>query len=379
MKFKFENAIECLIEDTVIEELRKYKYILIFGAGESGSWVQMILEKYNIYPCCFCDNYREKWGTEKNGLPVESFEHAIELFPEAAICIASMWQEEIEQQIRFWDETLLNRTWNLLITMNWETERKIFVSGEVAYIREHKRDFEDMAENLADDISRNTLEAILNYRLTRKIDYIRKIKSDQDIYLDAEVLSSDYYKRMKESVIIDGGAFDGDTIEYFIDRLGNNSNLCIHAYEIEEKNCKILEKKIKEFYPHRIIIHRNALWNESGELPAMGSGLSGRINMCSGGQNGTVMSAKIDDILNEKIGLIKLDIEGAERYALEGARNVIEKYHPVLAICAYHLQDDLLVLYHLMKSLNCDYKIYLRQYMNSSGDTIMYGVPELQR
>lgn len=87
------------------------------------------------------------------------------------------------------------------------------------------------------------------------------------------------------------------------------------------------------------------------------------------------MTEKIDDIDFERVDFIKLDIEGAERNCLEGARKTIEKYHPRLAICAYHLQDDLLVLYEFIKSLHGSYDIKLRHYKDSSGDTILYGIP----
>ena len=60
--------------------------------------------------------------------------------------------------------------------------------------------------------------------------------------------------------------------------------------------------------------------------------------------------------------------------ALEGARKRISHDRPILAICAYHLQDDLLVLSNIIKSIDREYVLYLRHYMNSSGDTILYAI-----
>lgn len=375
MKLDFKNAVDGLVEKRVLKSLKKYNHVLIFGAGESGSWVKKLLEMHDIKPCCFCDNYKGKWGSIKCGLTVESFQHAMEKYPDSAICIASMWVDEIKMQIQKWDAALLDRTWNLLDTMNWETEEKVFESKEINYIKKNVDELEKMAENYADDISRNTLEGILNYRLTRKIEYINNMRSVNEIYLDTDLLTNACYKKIKTSTIIDGGAYDGDTIRYFIDKLGADTVLKIHAFEIDEINCKKIKEQSKQFAPHQITVHQNALWNESQELFIGGNDLSEKVNVSDAGCSNKITAITIDELNNKNIGFIKLDIEGAERKALDGARDTIKACHPILAICAYHMQDDLLMLYQSIQSMDCEYKIYLRHYMNSAGDTILYAIP----
>jgi len=48
----------------------------------------------------------------------------------------------------------------------------------------------------------------------------------------------------------------------------------------------------------------------------------------------------IDNLVSEKVDYIKLDIEGAEQDALDGAKKTIQKYKPILAICVYHKAED---------------------------------------
>ena len=42
----------------------------------------------------------------------------------------------------------------------------------------------------------------------------------------------------------------------------------------------------------------------------------------------------------ERVDFIKMDIEGAERNALAGARQTLARWHPRLALSAYHRPDD---------------------------------------
>ena len=59
----------------------------------------------------------------------------------------------------------------------------------------------------------------------------------------------------------------------------------------------------------------------------------------------------------EKVDFIKADIEGAERWMLEGAQETIKKFAPKLALCTYHLPDDKEVLTNLILKANPNYKI----------------------
>jgi hypothetical protein len=70
---------------------------------------------------------------------------------------------------------------------------------------------------------------------------------------------------------------------------------------------------------------------------------------------------------------IKLDIEGAEKAALLGAKNIIKQYRPKLAICAYHKFDDFFELPKTIIEINSEYKIYLKQY-GRKYDSIIYAV-----
>ena len=70
-----------------------------------------------------------------------------------------------------------------------------------------------------------------------------------------------------------------------------------------------------------------------------------------------------------------MDIEGAELPSLKGAENTIRHYKPKLAISVYHKYDDLFTIPKYIKSLNNEYKFYLRaHYKPYFNDLVLYAI-----
>lgn len=81
-------------------------------------------------------------------------------------------------------------------------------------------------------------------------------------------------------------------------------------------------------------------------------------------------------INNDKVTYIKMDIEGSELKALEGAQNIIKKYVPRLAICIYHKPEDIILIEEYILSMNSDYHFYIRHYASNMWETVLYAVPK---
>ena len=73
------------------------------------------------------------------------------------------------------------------------------------------------------------------------------------------------------------------------------------------------------------------------------------------------MEARPLDGLTERATLVKMDVEGAEEPALLGAARLLARQKPRLIISAYHRSGDLLTLPELVRRLNPDYRLALRQ------------------
>lgn len=95
--------------------------------------------------------------------------------------------------------------------------------------------------------------------------------------------------------------------------------------------------------------------------------------------NDTVKVTTIDKVVgNDKVAFIKMDVEGAELEALKGARKVIERDMPILAISAYHRQEDLITLIPYINQLyneNEKYHLFLRHHGVVQTELVIYAIP----
>lgn len=85
----------------------------------------------------------------------------------------------------------------------------------------------------------------------------------------------------------------------------------------------------------------------------------------------------IDETLRgAPVSYLKLNIEGAGLDTLEGARNSIARWKPILAISAYHAPDHLWRVPDLIHSIEPAYKLHLRQQDNDFVETVIYAIPK---
>ena len=82
----------------------------------------------------------------------------------------------------------------------------------------------------------------------------------------------------------------------------------------------------------------------------------------------------LDELLKgKKVTLIKMDIEGMEMQALEGAKEIIMTQKPKLAICVYHLIRDIWQIQEKLMQFVPEYQFCLEQPVHvSMSETVLY-------
>ncbi len=182
-------------------------------------------------------------------------------------------------------------------------------------------------------------------------------------------------------VVLDAGAGVGDTVVYFASIVSQKSGGKIYTFDIHKDNFECLENQLQQNLHLQDFITPvlRAVWDKDGvkllaSEPGVGSGIV-RKNPRND-HNIEVTTIKIDSFVKEnnltKVDMIKMDIEGAEVPALEGARETIKKYKPKLAICVYHKDSDLWLIPNLINEIRDDYEFYLDSYTGFGGETILY-------
>lgn len=216
------------------------------------------------------------------------------------------------------------------------------------FIEEHDEEFERAYNLLSDDFSRQSFIDVLNFKVSGKVEYLFKCEKPKDeIY-------SEYLKLGDDEIFMDLGAYDGDTVREFIEATGGKYEKII-AVEADEKNYRKLTDKTAELLD--ITTHNLAVWDKKETL--FFEKKKGRNSKLSVSGKVEVQADSVDNILGgERITVLKMDIEGSEEKALDGARNTIKKHRPKLYVCAYHRNSDMFRLPLKINELCSDYKIF---------------------
>jgi len=231
----------------------------------------------------------------------------------------------------------------------------------------------DILDQYKADVSRESKHPYTEVKLGNKIYHKRNFSSQgydfdlvqYDWVLGIHDILYDQYDHkdvgLKQGdVIIDGGAFIGDTAVLFAEKL--NKNCSIHSFELEDENLLLMGQNIKDNnISDQVFVNKLALSNVSGEeLSFSGASIQGATKIGEEGSN-KIKSITIDDYVKDakldNVNFIKMDIEGSELPALQGAAETIKKYKPNLAICLYHKWEDPFELPEMIESFGVDYKL----------------------
>ena len=225
-------------------------------------------------------------------------------------------------------------------------------------LKHHAYDFLWLYIKTQDYISKRTLAAILMSWADIQIEALDVTHS---IFMD--YWEPDIFPDNKDDILVDLGAFTGDSIEKYVEVYGKGYKK-IYAYEISDDSYNTLCQNIEEWGLHDVIPVKKGAGDSNKIMYIKECENSSAANSLSntGDVEHAVEIVRIDNDIKDIPTFIKMDIEGSEKSALRGCEHVIRRYHPKLAICTYHGYEDIWKIPSMIYEMNPEYKFYMRHY-----------------
>lgn len=335
------------------------KKIILWGAGQRcRDWLPLWSLSYDI--SYIVDSDEQKWGGTIVGKMIYSPQKLLdEVNGTFVVLICGWYARNIAHQC---DKMGITDYFSEYWMNNSRMKTHYLLQTDVP-----KERIEKILDYLEDEQSKRVLLKIIEKRAQGISDYT-------DIYDDNEYFRDDFFLWSNEEVYVDAGAYNGDSIVGFIKK--NSRFKKIFAFEADEDNYKMLtESYVFQAFKDRMEIFNKGVWNTGGVLDFVsGMEVSCKVNVDvnESGRNTQIECVALDDVIREAVTFIKMDIEGSEMMALEGAKKLISTYKPKLAICLYHKMDDLWSIPEYIHSLVPEYKMYIRHHGHLWCDTVLY-------
>ena len=319
------------------------KPILLYGMGNGADMIIDVLDSLGL---SYCDTFASDGfvrGHCFHGKKVLSYSEAKERYGDFITLMTFAVR----------DEPTLRR----IAEMSAETELyspTVPVAGKglftYSYLSENAENFRKAYGMLGDEKSKESYVNILNFKISGKTDYLFSSHSEKSEVYEKLIPLGD------KEVIVDLGAYDGDTVREFLSATDGKYQR-IYAFEPDAKNFRKLCRKTEGMA--NLELFNIGAWDKKETLFFDTKG--GRNSHRS--ENGTPMEFdSVDNLIHDRVTLLKMDIEGAELQALKGAENTIRTYLPKLYVCAYHRNEDMFAIPFKIRELCGDYRIFFRQH-----------------
>jgi FkbM family methyltransferase len=358
---------EAIMFETIVDG----RPLVLFGAGRLGRRTLQGARAAGREPLAFCDNNAALWGREIDGLPVLSLPQAATKFGQSAAFVITVWggnpterMVDRERQLREAGcRTVLHFG---LLYWRYPALFPHYAANSAHLVFEQTEQIRACAELWADEASRHEYLAQVRWRLHFDFAGLPGPAAGPIYFRD------ELRQPLSDEIFVDCGAYDGDTVRSFLQHTGSRFKK-IFAFEPDPANFAKLQATAA--LDPRITAVQAAVGRTKGMIPFSAEGNASS----STGKGAThVECVALDQNLKECPTLIKMDIEGFEPEALAGAREILRRDAPALAICVYHAQDHLWKIPLQIHAYNRNYKFYLRPHVYDVWDLVCYAIPHQQ-
>lgn len=346
--------------------------IIVYGAGYCGAMFVELLLNNDIKPVYVFDKDRDKQKQTVFGIRIMEPHYE----PTDIVVVSILIKGKVFQSICKYLVSLGYPEEQIVHVYDLDRQEELFYKQRL--VIQPNRDlvtnnlcrWKQLESKLADDESCEVLQsAMLFLQRDTYVDFPSHA-------IEEQYFAYDIYSKRDDEFVVDCGGFKGDVMKLFLD---NHEGRFSKYFLIEpdKKYNEYIEQNIGEYDKNRIHIVNKALSNENTMFY-----VSNYMNMNSvvtkertAYSSQKVESTRLDDLLaDEKCTFLKIDIEGFELEMLQGAKEFIVRNTPVVAIAAYHHEDDVLNISRVLLEYNSEYTLFLRSYMNYQ-EMVLYAIP----
>jgi FkbM family methyltransferase len=370
MTLDLHNELQAMhhqFDRRTVPELPIGKPVWIFGAGKFGRDLCNALQKTGHRVAGFVET--KPSSAEVMGLPVLGWPQWSAAHAASPICVGifnrGMPLDQLEALARQAGAEDVFLPWDLYHMLQSLLGWRFWLS-EPERIMDQTDAFADALQSMEDVVSQRCMLDIAAFRLGLRTDY-GSFQHTENQYFNPLSLSDLHGKALR---FVDGGAYNGDT---YIELCGVADVETAYLFEPDAANFAQLTRHVAD---------------TGRKVQCLPLGLADTYRVLSfhgGSGEGAAISetgtahiavTALDDVLAGcTVDFIKLDVEGAELQALTGARNLIERSRPVLALSLYHCPQDLWELPLALADMCEDYRFHVRQHYFNSFDSVLYAVP----
>lgn len=236
-----------------------------------------------------------------------------------------------------------------------------------ALVQEYSKELSEVHDRLADSLSKSIYRSLIKGRVSGDSGYFRISPYVEYEHPNVAARSG--------QVVIDVGAYDGDTARRYSKRVGAQGRVL--ALEPSHQNyVKLCGNCASERLDNVLPFCLGA--GAKQEIASFKEGQKASSSLSADGGLKVPLTTldHLAGVLDLRtVDLIKLDVEGAERNVLNGAWGVIERHRPMLQISIYHKPHDLFALpLFVMKRLR-NYTYFLGHHSFYHVETDLYCCP----
>ena len=344
--------------------LREEQDIYIWGTGQVGQRAAHELRGMGGRLRAFVDNDPDRWGQEMDGTPCISPVQLQTVQDPLVLIGVGMHSGAVAGQLAAMG---VRRTLEMQDFYLNEMFDDLLCADPVDVAVRVERCFELLADEHSCDVLLAKLEGFFHFTpgFGKQNYYDHVCRGDQ-------YFQDDLIHFTEDSVLVDCGAYTGDTMQDFL-RRGYPFHKYI-AYELSRRSYEMLQENMQNVRGGGTdkLIAYNCGVGECEEIVHYDDAIRGNTISASGVAGKTVRLS--DHLRDEPVSFIKMDIEGAESTALKGAAELICRRRPDLAICTYHAISDLYEVPLYIHSLVPEYRLYLRHHTPVHYETVCYAV-----